>query len=206
MYPTYTMENFEKEIADIVGLRNGDLRAFNRLYRQYHQSVHANILKLVKSPEPSAEILQDVFTSLWQNRAKVKTDKPLGGWLFVVSYNMSLNFIRKKLKESLVLVQEYPANIDSANEEQAEEDIFELQMKVLHQAVSELPKRKREVFRMCRYEGRSKKDVADNLGLSLRTVDNYLKDANRMVKEYVVQKYPSHTNIICISILSAYFL
>ncbi|MGO1242871.1 MAG: sigma-70 family RNA polymerase sigma factor [Sphingobacterium sp.] len=198
------MENFEKEIVAIKGLKDGDTRAFNRLYQHYHKMVHANILKIVKAPEPSAEILQDVFTSLWQNRNKMSIEKPLGGWLFVVSYNMSLNFIRKKLKESLILVEEYPFDLCSNNEDNSEETIFDLQMQLLDQAVSELPRRKREVFRMCRFEGHSKKDVAENLGLSLRTVENYLKDANRTVKEYVVQKYPNQMGIITISLLIPY--
>ena len=200
------MENFEKEIADIIGLRNGDTNAFNRLYKQYHKQVHANILKLIKSPERSAEILQDVFTSLWQNRNKLNTEKRLGGWLFVVSYNMSMSFIRKKLKESLVLVEEYPYEICDNTDQKEEDERYEMQMYVLNQAVCELPKRKREVFQMCRYEGKSKKDVADNLGLSLRTVDNYLKDANKMVRESIEKKYPAQLSNIGFVLLATYFL
>jgi RNA polymerase sigma-70 factor (family 1) len=200
------MADFEKEIADIVALRGGDVRAFSRLYQRYHKSVHANILKLVKSSEASVEILQDVFFSLWENRGKINQRKSLGGWLFVVSYHMSLNFIRKEVKESLVFVDEYPSDLCIADVENPEEETFELQMQLLDEAVSELPKRKREVFRMCRYEGKSKKDVADILGLSLRTVDNYLKDANRMIKEYVWEKHPEQVGKICVAILTSYFI
>lgn len=200
------MEDFEKEIADIVALGGGDVRAFSRLYQRYHKLVHANILKLVKSSEASIEILQDVFFSLWQNRDRINKSKSLGGWLFVVSYNMSLNFIRKEVKESLVFVDEYPLDLSSTDVENLEEETFELQMQLLNEAVSELPKRKREVFRMCRYEGKSKKEVADMLGLSLRTVDNYLKDANRMIKEYVWEKHPEQVGKICVTILALYFI
>lgn len=200
------MEDFEKEIADIVALVGGDVRAFSRLYQRYHKLVHANILKLVKSSEASIEILQDVFFSLWQNRDRINKSNSLGGWLFVVSYNMSLNFIRKEVKESLVFVDEYPLDLSSADVENPEEETFELQMQLLDEAVSELPKRKREVFRMCRYEGKSKKEVADMLGLSLRTVDNYLKDANRMIKEYVWEKHPEQVGKICVGILVLYFI
>lgn len=195
------MVTFEKEMKDITGLKNGDVRAFTRLYQQYHRLIHANILKLVKDPEASSEILQDAFFSLWQNRNKISVERPLGGWLFVVSYNMSLNYIRKELKESLVFVDEYPADLIGVSTESQEEDTFELQMQLLQEAVSELPKRKREVFRLCRYEGKTKKDVADSLGLSLRTVDNYLKEANRRVKEHVWEKHPEQAGKICLILL-----
>lgn len=200
------MEDLEKEIADIVALTGGDVRAFDRLYQRYHKLVHTNILKLVKSPDASVEILQDVFISLWQNRDRIDKTKSVGGWLFVVSYNKSLNFIRKEVRESLVFVNEYPIDLSSVDVENPDEEMFELQTQLLHQAVSELPTRKREVFRMCRYEGKSKKDVADMLGLSLRTVDNYLKDANRMIKEYIWKKYPEQVGTVGVAILALYFL
>ena len=79
-------------------------------------------------------------------------------------------------------------------------------MHVLDQAVSELPKRKREVFRMCRFEGISKEDVAEKLGLSRRTVENYLKDANRMIKEYVWEKHPECIGKLSLTLLSLYLI
>lgn len=200
------MEELEKEIVDIVALTDGDVRAFSRLYQRYHKPVHTNILKLVKSPDASAEVLQDVFVSLWQNREKINKSRSLGDWLFVVSYNKSLNYIRKKVKESLVFVEEYPTDLSTTVAENQEEETFELQMQLLDEAVSELPKRKREVFRLCRYEGRSKRDVADMLGLSLRTVENYLKDANRMIKEYLWEKHSEQVGKIGMAMLAWYFL
>lgn len=201
-----TMEDLQQEIADIIDMKNGDVRAFTRLYQRYHKLIHSNILKLVKSPEASVEILQDVFVSLWQNRDRINTQKPLGGWLFVVSYNRALNRIRKEIKDSLVFVDEYPINLGHNEIESLEEEVFELQMLLLEEAVSELPKRKREVFYMYRYEGQSKKDVADRLGLSLRTVGNHLKDANRMIKEYVWEKHPEHVGKFGMAILAFYFM
>lgn len=196
------MEDSQQEIANIVAMKAGDVRAFSWLYQRYHKPIHSNILKLVKSPEASVELLQDVFVSLWQNRDRINAQKPLGGWLFVVSYNRALNRIRKEIKESLVFVDEYPIDFGHNDVATHEEETFELQMQLLDEAVSELPKRKREVFCMCRYEGQSKKDVADRLGLSLRTVENYLKDANRMIKEYVWEKHPEQVGKLGVAILA----
>lgn len=200
------MKDFDEEIADIIAFGRNDTLAFNRLYQRYHKSVHANILKLVKCPEASVELLQDVFVSLWQNRDRIHQDRPVSSWLFVVSYNMSLNFIRKKLKDSLVFVDEYPLDFSRPDNDYAEEDPIELQLQLLDEAVSELPRRKKQVFYMCRYEGKSKMDVAATLGISVRTVENYLKDANRMVKEYLWTKYPDEVGKIGVVLLTMYFV
>lgn len=199
-------DDFEQELGDIVALAGGDVRAFSRLYERYHKVIHSNILKLVRSPEASAEVLQDVFLSLWQHRDRIATDRSLGGWLFVVSYNQALNRLRKEIKVLLVFVEEYPQHPSVSPAESAEETQFELQMELLNQAVLELPKRKREVFRMCRFEGVSKKDVAERLGLSLRTVENYLKDANRMIKEYVWERHPEYMGKLGFTLLTLYLI
>lgn len=200
------VDDFENEVADIHALSCGDTLAFDRLYERYQHAVHANILKLVKTPQLSAEILQDVFVSLWQNRFRIDKTKSIGGWLFVVSYNKSLNAIRNAVKESLEYVPEYPESHVAEEHNTEEEEMFEIRMQLLDEAVSKLPKRKREVFQMYRYEGRTKEDVAAILGLSPRSVSNYLKDANRFIKDHIVETYPKYARKISTVIFLSYFL
>jgi len=189
----------EKE--EVIALIKGDVKAFNLLYERYHRPVHANILKLVNSPELAMEILQDVFLSLWQYRSKINPDQSVGGWLFVVSYNRSLNTLRNKLKESIDYVAEYPIGLAVDEDTPLLEETFMLQMQMLEEAVAFLPKRKQEVFRMCRYEGRSKEDVANLLGISRQSVSDYLKQANKAIKEHIAMQYPFHAGKTLLSLL-----
>ncbi|TJZ63059.1 sigma-70 family RNA polymerase sigma factor [Sphingobacterium olei] len=187
----------DKEQLDVEQMALDDVSAFNRLYAKYHKPVHANILKLVKCPEQATEVLQDVFLALWQNRFKINPNQPVGGWLFVVSHNKSLNVLRRRLKESIEYMAEYPADLVATEENSREkEEVFQLQMQLLEEAVDILPARKREVFRLCRYEGRSKEDVADLLGISTQSVSDYLKQANKAIKEYVLDRYPGYVSNI----------
>lgn len=177
---------------DIQHMTKGDVTAFNRLYERYHKSVHVNILKLVKSPELAAELLQDVFLALWQNRFKFDEKESVGGWLFVVSYNKSLNILRAKLREAVEYVAEYPTEPLADSPDKEEEELCAKQMALLEEAVDILPARKKEVFKLCRYEGRSKEDVAEMLGISPQSVTDYLKQSNKTIKEYMLQHYPSY--------------
>lgn len=181
----------DTEQIELMALHRGDIKAFDKVYNRYHQAVHANILKLVKDRELSAEILQDVFLSLWQNRFKVSPDQPIGGWLFTVSYNKSMNALRKKVKESLEYVTAYPEEIADLSTDNREEADFVLKTRIIDEAVNTLSKRRKEVFRLYRYEGVSKEHIADKLGLSIRSINNYLKEANRCIKEHIAREYPT---------------
>jgi len=197
------MDKALTEIDDIIAMAEGDVRAFNALYARYHKPVHANILKLIDDQELAIEVLQDVFLSLWQNRFKVQVDRSVGGWLFVVSYHKSLNILRHKLKESVAYVADYPDELWVEDDSTLQEEIYNTQMQILEEAVDVLPKRKREVFRMCRYEGRSKEDVAHLLGLSTQSVSDYLKQSNKAIKKYISIQYPEYAER---SLLIVFFL
>ncbi|MCL7987265.1 sigma-70 family RNA polymerase sigma factor [Sphingobacterium sp. lm-10] len=178
------------EQRDVQQLAAGDINAFNRLYAHYHKPVHANILKLVHAPELASELLQDVFLSLWQNRFKFESRESVGGWLFVVSYNKSLNCLRKKLKETVDYVAEYP-HLSAISQIEEDEEELNRQLALIDDAIETLPARKKEVFMLCRYEGRSKADVAALLGISQQSVSDYLKQSNKAIKMHVMQHYSS---------------
>ncbi|OYD45066.1 hypothetical protein CHU00_13880 [Sphingobacterium cellulitidis] len=185
-------KNFD-ELSCIQAMSLGDVTAFNQLYQHYHRPVHANILKFVKNPDQSAEILQDVFIALWQNRYKINTEKSVGGWLFVVSYNKSMNILKQKLKQSITYLEELDKELIADNTASIEiEEQFEIQLEILEEAVNELPPRKKEVFKLHRYEGCSKEDVANRLGISLSSVNDYLKQSNQTIRKYIISHHPEH--------------
>ncbi|SEK28765.1 RNA polymerase sigma factor [Parapedobacter koreensis] len=186
---TAITKNTFTELEEVAEMANGNINAFNQLYERYHRRVYTNILKMVKIPEYAEEILQDVFVSLWQNRFNMRTGQSVGGWLFVVSFNKSLTFLKRRLKESIEFVAAYPFEI-AEQDDTAMEETYRLQMDLLEEAVDGLPKRKREVFKLCRYEGKSKEAVAEQLGISPKSVKDYLKQSNKAIKEYISMHYP----------------
>ncbi len=86
----------------IVLLQQDDVSAFDALYWKYHQSIHANVLKLTKDIEAAKDILQEVFVTLWEKRFTLDTNQPVANWLFVVSYNKSVSYLKRSLKESVI--------------------------------------------------------------------------------------------------------
>ena len=83
----------------VVKMRAGDVSAFDSLYWRYYQVVYRNILKLTKDPLVSEDILQEVFIRLWEKRQDINFEQPVVNWIFVISFNLSIDYTRKKLRE-----------------------------------------------------------------------------------------------------------
>lgn len=175
--------NVETEL--LRNLAQGHLTAFDALYTHYQQPVYANILKLVRQTETAEDILQDVFIALWENRHKIDTTKSVGGWLFVVSHNKALSVVRKKVRESAVVQWEADLTDVPASDERLDDELYGLQMALIEEAVEHLPARKRDVFRRCRFEGQSTEEVAQQTGISVASVNDYLKQSTRFIREYI---------------------
>ncbi|PRD56096.1 RNA polymerase sigma factor [Sphingobacterium gobiense] len=178
------------ETEAIIQLNHGSESSFTSIYHRHHQKIYGNILKVVHSPEHAQEILQDVFLSLWQNRYKIDKNRPLENWLFVVSFNKSMDFLKRKLREHIDFVEDYDKLYVNIEDVQEQDDIITEQLRILEEAIGQLSPRKKEVFRLCRYEGYSKERVAEMLDLSVNSVSEYLKQANKSIKQYVAGSNP----------------
>lgn len=183
-----TMHPAKSELEILQALAASQVDAFDALYHQYNQPVYANIFKLVKQPDAAEDILQEVFMALWENRHAIHQDKSVAGWLFVVSYNKALSYLKKKLKESTVITQQTDLPEAIAAEESLDEEFFVSQLSMIEAAVSQLPARKKEVFQLLRFEGKSNEEVAERLGISVQSVKDYLKQATRQVKRHIEQQ------------------
>ena len=180
-----------------------ELTSFDALYYQYHQAVYANIWKMVKLREVAEDILQEVFMALWQNRHKLDPEK-VAGWLFVTSHNKTIKYLKKTRKEQAVSLEKATLYNTACEEEPISEDGYNFQLSIVEEAVNCLPARKKAVFILCRYEGKSYEDVAHILGISVNSVKDYLKQSNRFIKTYISRHYIQR-GIIVSSLLFIYF-
>ena len=166
-----------------------DLQRFDELYYQYNQAVFANILKLVHQYDVAEDLLQEVFMALWEHRHKLDGEK-VSGWLFVTSYNKSLKYLQRQKKQATTTIEdttlianEYPAD-DTPFEE-----VYNMRLSMIEEAVNLLPDRKKKVFMLYRYEGKSLEDVARMLNLSVHSVKDYLKQSNRFIRNHIARQH-----------------
>lgn len=167
----------------LTRLVHGDRKAFDALYHQYFHAIYCNALKITQDTAASEDILQEVFIALWERKTTIDTTRSIGGWLFVLCYNKSINSLRKKLREALACKQL------QQSAESTTEDLggYNVQWEMLEEAMSRLSPQKRKVFELCKLQGKTYEETASVLQISKYTVKEYLAAAVGSIKEYVHQ-------------------
>ncbi|ATL47789.1 RNA polymerase subunit sigma-24 [Chitinophaga caeni] len=165
-------------------LQGGDVEAFDTLYYRYFKIISDNILRITKDYTASEDILQEVFVSLWEKRYTLKQDQPLANWLFVVSYNKSMNYLRNRMKEQLKTASIEKQHNDNGGLEQ-DWQLTEAQLLLLESAIEQLPPQRKRVFVQCKLQGKSYAEVAENLQISKYTVKEHIVKANEFIRDYI---------------------
>jgi RNA polymerase sigma factor (sigma-70 family) len=173
-----------------INLNASRFFVFEEYYNKYSQAVYANIRKMVADPALAQDILQDVFVALWEHREQLDPDR-IPNWLFVVSYNKSISCLKRNLRERSTDIFTNSSPIDIIQETPPDEDLYSFRLSILEEAIEKLPLRKKQVFRLCKLEGRPADEVAELLGISAASVRDYLKQATRFIRSYVKQYYPN---------------
>jgi len=173
---------------------------FEHLYNQYSAAIYANIRKMVKPADVAEDILQDVFTVLWTNRAKLDPTQPIGNWLFVVSYHRSISYLKKKLRENTVPAADLTL-VDIPAEPKVDEKYYSAQIDILNNAVDHLPPHKQKVFRLYHFENKTFDEIAQELNLSVASVRFYLKQSRALIRQYVNEHFAPAAGISLLLLL-----
>jgi len=168
----------------LIKLRSGDQHSFEWLYHQHKARLYGNILRLVKSEDIAEEILQDVFLRIWEKRHLIDPDKSIGSYLFRIARNLVIDFYRKAAVD-----KELQSNLIAAASELYShvEDViyFKESNEIIQKAIESLPPQRRQIFILCKLEGKTYQEVSEILGISASTVNDHIVKATKKVKEHL---------------------
>jgi len=168
--------------AQVRRLQKGDLHSFDLVYQQYSQRLYGFAFSILKNHEDAKEIVQETFLRLWNSKDQLKNDQSLKSYLFKISYNISIDLIRLRLKnEKYVEYLKVHFSEDTADGENLA-DYNELN-DTIQKIISEFPDQRQKVFRMSREEGLSHAEIADQLGITTKTVENHINLALKAVRK-----------------------
>jgi RNA polymerase sigma-70 factor (family 1) len=159
----------------LVGLKQGDISAFNALFKKYWKELYRFLYSNYRNSELSEDAIQDVFASLWEKRESIEI-RNVKAWLYqAVRYRIASNFQKIKLTEL------HHDVADSLNHVNDVEDQLNYKETVLHikSSIKELPTRCREIFYMSRFKNLSNHEISTQLNISKRTVENQISLAMR---------------------------
>lgn len=178
----------------VVKMRAGDVSAFDSLYWRYYEVVYRNILKLTKDPLVSEDILQEVFIRLWEKRQDINFEQPVVNWIFVISFNLSIDYTRKKLREQEL----HRKLLADTNAIPQGGSVYEDYYHLLKRAIEQLSPQKQRIIKLCKLEGMTYEEAAAEMKISRHTVKEYLSAAMASLSEYVRQHANKVSGLGCI--------
>ena len=134
--------------------------------------------KILGDEDDAREVVHQVFINLWERRSEVDLSTSLKSYLFTAVNNRSLNVIRDRKKFSSEEVPERAANWDVS----AELESQELEERI-RETIAALPQRCRVIFELNRFEGLSYGEIAKKLDISVKTVENQMSKALKILRE-----------------------
>ena len=171
------------EIELVAKIEEGDLQAFQQLYEEFYVSLCVYARRFTRANEIAEEVVQDVFLTLWEQQGRLTITASLKAYLFTSVRNRCLDHL--KHLQVVNRYNEYYSNLLRDAEDlyifsQESGDAWliagELEKK-LTDAVDLLPEQCRRIFMLSRYDGYKNQDIADNLGITINTVQRQISIA-----------------------------
>jgi len=181
-------------------LSRGEEPAFNALYKAYSRPLFLRVVNMIKSEDDAQEIIQELFIKLWQNRETINSIKSFQAYVYTIANNLVYNYFRKiSYDQSLIdklLLNAASHYLDGQelleNKESAE---------IFQKAINQLSPQCKKVFQLCKIEGKSHKEVAQLMGISMPTVNSHMTNAVKSIREYILKNQD-----IAIVLISAYMV
>ena len=161
---------------------NGDQTAFELLFRYYYPGLVVFASNIVVNKDEAEEIVQDFLVRLWENRSTIKVGGTIKSYLFTSVKNRSINYLKSNQVKQHV-VDELKKQMET--EMRYNPDIYvdtELQQR-LKIAFEKLPPRTAEIFTLSRFKGFTNDEIANDLGLSKRTVETQVSNALKILRK-----------------------
>jgi RNA polymerase sigma-70 factor (ECF subfamily) len=157
-----------------------DETAFETLFKTHYNALHAYAQVILKDEDVAEEIVQGMFLKFWEKRASLNIQS-IKAYLYKCVYNDSLNYIKQEKTKSKY--QDFTLHTMNTEHEPAslKVELSELQQH-LREALNHLPEQCRTIFQMSRFEELKYREIADHLGLSIKTVENQMGKALRILR------------------------
>jgi RNA polymerase sigma factor (sigma-70 family) len=167
-------------------IANGNEWAYTQMVGKYWKKVVLHALSFVKAYPVAEELAQDVFIQIWEKREKLEQIQSFDNYLFIVSRNLIISHIRKKLIETASLKEEKLQELFLKPDEQFE--LEELNTIILEGA-NLLTDPRKTIFILSRLEGKDTDYISKELGLAKRTIRWHLLEALNFLRTHMNSQY-----------------
>ena len=168
-------------------LSNGNQKSVDLLFDNYYTYLCNVIYRVINDAGYAEDIVQEIFSDIWRKRESINIQSSLRAYLRRAAVNRSLNHIRKqrmKFDENEEAIVDIESDTIDGQKEMEKDELE----KRIHDCIDSLPPKCKLVFSMSRFENMSYQEIADHLDISIKTVENQISKALRILRA-TVQPY-----------------
>lgn len=173
----------------LTTLHAGDITAFEMIFKTYYQPLCNYAYSFVQDRDEAEEIVQSTFLSVWEKKENLTIHTGVKPYLYAMVRNASLNVLKhEKIKQQ-------HAAVELAVAERSSESVTrsvmasELEERI-YKALNKLPEQCRLVFKLSRFEELKYAEIAEQLNISVKTVENQMGKALKIMRDQLKDYLP----------------
>ena len=169
-------------------VKNDDFSAYEQAFKKYYKELYRFAYTYVRDTTIAEEMAQEVFLYIWEKRKKIEIHTTFKTYLYSAIKNKCLNYIKLELpkQQSMSDVSEVMLSVASERKDEGENEKLKV---YIQQAIDQLPKKCRQIFVLSRNAGLTYEEIAEELDLSKKTVENQMGIALKKLRESLEPVY-----------------
>lgn len=173
----------------LIAIGQGDEGVFEQVFRKHYNGLCTYGRSILRDADEAEEIVQTVFVSIWEKRNEIEITQSLKSYLYRAVHNHCLNRIKhQKVREEH---QQYAAYYHETAYESVSQTVYKNELeKHLSMAIEKLPEQCRIIFKLSRFDELRYQEIADQLGLSVKTVENQIGKALKILRTELADYLP----------------
>ena len=170
-------------------LAKRDDNTFEQVFKMYYKNLHSYVCGILKEETYAEEIVQQVFFKLWDKADAISISGPVAAYLYRAVHNESLNYLKHQKVKSAHRMHVAYSMKDAVENAPKTLQAKELEKKI-QESLNELPEQCRTIFQMSRFEDMKYREIADALGIAIKTVENQMGKALKILREKLIDYLP----------------
>ena len=186
-------QTHDRDRTDMERLAAGHDAALNDLMERHSERLFHYLIRVLQNEEDAADVAQEAFVRVYQNRAKFKPKQKFTTWLYAIATNLARDRMRWRSRHPAVALEDLSVDgvplIDGTKEERTPRDHLESAevSEIVRQAVANLPEELRVPFVLAQYEDLSQAQIAAILECSVKAVETRVYRARKQLRENLAQ-------------------
>lgn len=173
----------------LTGLRSGDEQVFEVIFRTYYERLCNYANTILHDMDEAEEMVQGAFLTVWEKHDSIEIHTSMKSYLYRAVHNSCLNRVKHykvRREHGEALKHQTDITIEDASQDLVGSELESL----VASAIDSLPQQCRMVFRLSRFENLSYAEIADQLGISVKTVENHMTKALKTLRDRLKDYLP----------------